>query len=250
MQVQVASRHYSAALAALAICGLGAFDSARADEKDVPTPLPEELVTAWKKAGAEVGWERVTPGGFLKFVPEKEGKPGDLTAFRFSSWQEGVLAKLPAPEAPFGLSLGDTQVTDSGLKELAGLKQLQHLTLRRTLVTDVGLKELAGLKQLQHLYIGATKVTDVGLKELAGLKQLQTLGLARTQVTDVGLKELAPLQQLQALYISDTKVTDEGLKELAGLNQLRNLEFYGTKVTAAGKNELQKVLPDCKILGP
>ena len=47
---------------------------------------------------------------------------------------------------------------------------LQSLTLPVHQVTDAGLKELAGLKALQSLDLTGFKVTDAGLKELAGLK--------------------------------------------------------------------------------
>jgi hypothetical protein len=40
------------------------------------------------------------------------------------------------------LRLDSTKVTDTGLKELAGLKSLQLLDLRYTQVTDAGVKEL------------------------------------------------------------------------------------------------------------
>jgi hypothetical protein len=40
------------------------------------------------------------------------------------------------------LHLGSTQITDAGLKELAGLKSLHSLELFNTPVTDAGLKEL------------------------------------------------------------------------------------------------------------
>ena len=74
-----------------------------------------------------------------------------MPAFSWSNWQAGVVGKLPAPEQGFGLDLSFTQVTDAGLKELAGLKQLQVLDLAHTRVTDAGLKELAGLKQRDGL---------------------------------------------------------------------------------------------------
>ena len=62
------------------------------------------------------------------------------------------------------------------------MKSLQSLSLRwHAEVTDAGLKELAGLKSLQSLHLGNTKVTDAGLKELAGLKSLQSLDLVGTQ---------------------------------------------------------------------
>ena len=192
--------------------------------------LPEDIVAAWKKAGAQVGWLRAMPGlASLQFVREKEGKPGDLPAFHFAVWPEGRLAKLPAPAPAFGLDLRRTQVTDAGLKELAGLKSLQALDLGDTKVTDAGLKELAGLKNLQTLDLCNTQVTDAGLKELAGLKSLQALDLRSTQVTDAGLKELAGLKNLQTLNLGCTQVTDAGLKELAGLKSLQTLYLPVTR---------------------
>jgi hypothetical protein len=59
-----------------------------------------------------------------------------------------------------------------------------------SLDTDAGLKELAGLKNLQTLDLSGTKVTGEGLKELAALKNLQSLDLRETQVTDTGVRAL------------------------------------------------------------
>jgi hypothetical protein len=68
-------------------------------------------------------------------------------------------------------------------------------------------------------------VTDKGLKDLNQLKGLATLGLGRTEVTDMGLKELNELKQLKELIlVGCMNVTDAGVKEL------------------------QKALPECKIL--
>ena len=85
-----------------------------------------------------------------------------MPVFQFSEWKEGVLAKLPDPGTAFGLSLNATNVTDAGLKELAGLKSLQALNLNNTQVTDAGLKELTGLKSLQTVILTATQVTAAG----------------------------------------------------------------------------------------
>lgn len=57
-------------------------------------------------------------------------------------------------------------------------------------MTDSGLKEIANLKNLTSLFLGDTKVTDVGLKEIANPKNLTSLDLDGTMVTDVGLNEL------------------------------------------------------------
>jgi hypothetical protein len=77
-------------------------------------------------------------------------------------------------------------------------------------VTDAGLKELVGLKQLQELDHSGTEVTELGLKELAVFKQLRKLELYQTKTTNAGLKELAALKQLQELVLWNTKVTVQG----------------------------------------
>lgn len=49
---------------------------------DASKPLPEKIMKAWKDAGAEFGWLRIQSPGGLVFVPQKDGKPNDIPAFR------------------------------------------------------------------------------------------------------------------------------------------------------------------------
>jgi hypothetical protein len=124
----------------LMLCGLAV--SARAAE---PQPLPAEVVQAWEKAGARAGWmgsRRV--GGYLLFSDQLKELESDRTvpAFRFPAWESGRIGKLPVPERGFGLSFRNTLLTDAGVKELAGLKNLASLSLSVTKVTDAGVKEL------------------------------------------------------------------------------------------------------------
>jgi hypothetical protein len=218
------------------------------DKKAPPKPLPDDIVKAWKDAGADVGWSMLTTYGALRFVEKPE--VGAIPAFRLGPWRAGMVAKLPVPEAPFGLDLYNTEVTDDGLKELSNLRNLTTLNLSRTNVTDAGLKELANLKNLTTLYLHETKVTNVGMKELAKLKNLTVLNLGDTKVTDAGVKELANLKSLTTLDLSHTEVTDAGLKELANLKNLTTLNLSFTKVTKDGVAALQKALPKCLIRGP
>src|SRR5262245_10832147 len=71
-----------------------------------PEPLPDDVVKAWKKAGAEVGWMGPDREGVLRFWEKHEGLDEKRTvpAFRLLVWREGMVAKLPAPARPFGLS--------------------------------------------------------------------------------------------------------------------------------------------------
>ncbi len=243
-------------LAVLIVLGLQMSPLPAADMKVAPKPLPPEIVQAWRDAGANVGWMNMNL--YLNrhiFAAEDDARSprewwdrtSRMPVFQFTVWEEGVLARLPDPGAPFGLCLNSTKMTDAGLKELAGLKSLQALYLAGTPVTDAGLKELAGLTSLQTLDVRWTKVTDAGMKELAGLKSLQRLYLNHCDVTGAGLKDLTVLKNLQILNIGGTQVTDAGLKEAAGLKSLQSLIMWGTKATPAGVAELRQGLPKCNI---
>ena len=68
------------------------------------------------------------------------------------------------PGRPFDeVDLTSSKITDAGLKELKGLKNLQWLDLTYTQITDAGLKDLKELKALDSLVLHATQITDAGL---------------------------------------------------------------------------------------
>lgn len=222
----------------------------------IPTPLPRQIVIAWEKAGAEVGWCEAPSPYFLPFHrASKTPEPGWLPAFDINQWHESALSGLPAPETPFGLDLSRTELTDSGLEQLAGMKQLAVLKLGQTGVHDAGLKHLAAMEKLVYLDLSSTNVTDAGLKHLSSLGQLAYLDLGFTKVTGTGLahleglnqlvhlnlnrtdleaKHLAGLRQLTKLDLSSTPVTDAGLENLVGMKRLTYLKLGDTRVTDVG----------------
>ena len=97
----------------------------------------------------------------------------------------------PVTEQTFWLNLAGTAVTDAGLAQVAGLKNLQRLHLEKTAVTDAGLAHLKNLTELRYLNLYGTKVTDKGLESLKGLKKLRNLYVWQTAVTEEGAKALA-----------------------------------------------------------
>jgi hypothetical protein len=78
--------------------------------------------------------------GILTFLETPE--PGAVPAFKFKKWKDGVVAKLPVPEARFGLYLSKTEVMDTGLKDLTHLKTLDSLCLCETEVTGEAVEAL------------------------------------------------------------------------------------------------------------
>lgn len=110
------------------------------DKNNLPKPLPDNIIKAWKDAGATFGWLKVDGDGILVFLEKAEA--GATPGFQFAEWKDGVVAKLPIPEASFGLYLSKTEVMDAGLKEIANLKTLTSLCLCETKVTDAAVQVL------------------------------------------------------------------------------------------------------------
>jgi hypothetical protein len=91
-----------------------------AAQQEPATALPAAVVAAWTKAGARAGWMATGQYGAPAFRDAilGDGKSGEVPAFEFRKWR-GV-NDLPPPQRPFGLYLHSSNLTDAGLKELAG----------------------------------------------------------------------------------------------------------------------------------
>ena len=146
------------------------------------------------------------------------------------------------------LNLGTTQIDDLSLGYLANLTNLKTLLIYLTRITDSGLKHLQGMKQLETLGLGSTGITDAGLAQLAKHENLKSLDITNCKITDSGVEHLKDLKNLKKLGLQLTPVTDLSLQHLHSMKQLESLELQETKVTPQGIAELQKALPNCKIL--
>jgi Leucine-rich repeat (LRR) protein len=78
------------------------------------------------------------------------------------------------------LKLGDTKVTDEGVKGIVRNQGIVHLNLRKKQITDEGVKELIKLPKLVTLDLSETKITKQSLETL---KAIPTLNFAEV-VTD------------------------------------------------------------------
>jgi Leucine-rich repeat (LRR) protein len=243
-------------------------------------PLPENVVKAWTSAGAQVGWMRInstawrtfelwgfsfhSPGrllmpltstdvpNFVEFVAgTKPDQSAELPAFRFLRWQPGLIASLPEPDTPFGLDLTGTEITDFGLRQLSGLKQLRALNLASTQISDRGLNNLVPLSdKLEILNLGTMPAAPIGgrpfnkpagqspigrdigrdLEALSKFRRIRVLGLARSQVSDDQLRHVGALENLEVLNLVDTSVTIRGLRYLSQLKRLQAIYLGGPAV--------------------
>jgi len=141
---------------------------------DLARSVPSFFIAEWKP-------------GLLDGLPGPEQPFGLVLARKSSDEQIKELASLKQFKHLIALDLTYSGITDKGMKELARFERLKALKLRNvSAVTQAGITELAGLKELSVLELQYTKVNDLWLNDLGKLKQLRTLDLWQTQVTDAG----------------------------------------------------------------
>ncbi|MCF0059552.1 c-type cytochrome domain-containing protein [Dyadobacter sp. CY356] len=147
----------------------------------VPTPN-EKALEAVKKAGL-----LVMPISHDKNLLEVSA----VNASAFGDQQINLFS--PLSEQIIWLKLGGTKVTDTSVKELGKLKNLNKLHLEYTDVTDAGLTLLKDLQYLEYINLVGTKVTDAGLRTLASSKSLKNIYIWKSAVTENGVAEVQKL---------------------------------------------------------
>lgn len=164
------------------------------------------------------------------------------------------------PAAEFRFLLGLPALENANLVECDGLNDeslvfigkltaLKSLNLGDAQVTNTGLRSLAGLKNLETLDLGWTKdVGDPGLPLLAKLPNLKVLGLGGTKVTDAGIPVLASFKSLKEVKLGGTAVTDRGVAALEACKGLQAVHLgRKTKISTQAIDRLKKALPSCTV---
>jgi len=186
---------------------------------------------------SEVGVEKLLPLRNLSELYLADTTIGDDAVAMF--------LELPALRK---LRLARNQISNEGLKHLAGMTELVELDLSEiSQLSDDGLQHLSGLTNLSKLNLWRVPVSDAGVLYLKPLTSLEWLNLDNTRLSDDGLPALADMKQLTFLHLGSTLVSDAGLKHLNGLTGLKDLKVTRTAVTEAGVVELRKSLPTTEI---
>ena len=118
---------------------------------------------------------------------------------------------------------------------LCRLKRLRWLQGINS-VTDTSLKKLSGLTNMERFSFAATGLTDDGLKSLANMKNLDLL-----HINNKYRPELSPADE--------RRLTDEGLRYLEGLKMLTYLQIDSdNNFSAAAIQRLRRGLPNLYFL--
>jgi hypothetical protein len=110
------------------------------------------------------------------------------------------------------------KLTDAGMAQLAGLKNLESFSFVGTAMTGKAYAKFDGFTKLVKVSHRGSRIDDAGLKELCDhLPNLESISLAHAQFTDAGAPNLAKLTKLKGLEIGTSKATPQALVHLAKL---------------------------------
>jgi hypothetical protein len=110
------------------------------------------------------------------------------------------------------LTLEAASIDDEGMAVLASFPELRELDVSQTQVTDEGVRHLAGLGRLEVLNLADLPgITSRSARVLATMKSLRELTLINTGIDDTVVMWLSRLDGLRALELLDCNVTSDGL---------------------------------------
>ena len=156
-------------------------------------------------------------------------------------------------------------IGDEGMRSLAGLSNLESLTLEdyygggiKELEVNAGMDVLPKLRNLRRLELrGLPAVTTPALANIWELKELRVLelhisGERLDEPLHDGLAGINALSELEELSLPLTvrlRLTDDGLKNLASLKKLRRLDLGSIEgYTDDALASLMRALPDLQVL--
>jgi hypothetical protein len=123
------------------------------------------------------------------------------------------------------LNLTNTQVQDVGLGSLKGLP-ISSLFLGNTKITDVGLREVCNVQSLEEIELNNNAgITDQGIQFLANLPALRSVDLSYTSITENTLGLLCRNAVLANLDIAGVHISEAGIASLMKCANLRRLRI-------------------------
>jgi Leucine-rich repeat (LRR) protein len=163
----------------------------------------------------------------------------------------------------------NTVITNSALKKICELEELERLTLIQDNINDAVTGNLSKLKKLRVLDIRGCLASDLTMEVLGVMPKLEVLKHRNPSVSDYGIEFLAqsptlseydievdgPNESMRSLLMQDFDITDEAGQYLAIMPNLTELEIFrcqgfgsdgllalaGTKLTRLKLRDLPEV---------
>ncbi|WP_206291522.1 leucine-rich repeat domain-containing protein [Humisphaera borealis] len=138
------------------------------------------------------------------------------------------------------LNVISTKFNDAWMPHIAKLTNLKTLRFTNNgSLTDAGMEQLAGLKNLEQFSFVGTKITGRGYAKFEGFTKLTRVSHRGSSIDDEGLKQLCEhLPNLESISLAHAKFTDAGAVHLAKLTKLKSVELGTLNATPAALKNL------------
>lgn len=147
-----------------------------------------------------------------------------------------------------GFDTGGFPVDDEFMKCLKYMPNLQMLCLEDSEVTDAGTADIAGLKKLRDVKVSKSMVGCKTIEYISRLPLLFRLGISHLEIKDDCLRGLEKCTTLYAIEADGDGLSDEALVHFGKITHLQTLDVNkNAKITNAGIAKL-KNLKDLHIL--
>lgn len=214
------------------------------------------------------GTVEIAPGEFVFYFPNHNfflnpslvnnlpANAFDGIVMRYASMadeDEGRSAKAMPYLARFTsvavMDLEKSEMSDTGLRALKSMKNLQYLGLFANELDGSFLKDLTELKMLRIIILSNNTLKEENLQYIPLYKGLKVLNLAHTRVSTKALKFLAQAPSLEILSLSgNDDVKDDLIPLVLPLKNLGLLDIRRAGVTQAGFDKIRQARPDLTIM--
>lgn len=188
------------------------------------------------------------------------------------SCDRAALAPLARLTGLTHLTISDYAVTDPVLGYIAGVKELESLTIMSPLgrqnpqltagtvasfldqarnlkelvllgvpIDDACIERIGRKPAFTRLWTDSPAVTPAAWAALTNLTRMTDLYLKGTTFDDSSAPALARMPDLRSLILDDTRVTDAAMESLSGLVNITDLGLAHTRVTDKGMVHLSKL---------
>ncbi|MGB8170090.1 MAG: G protein-coupled receptor LGR4 [Chthoniobacteraceae bacterium] len=235
-------RHYPLPLLLLAL----SFTARTALALD---PHVEAVVKTVEGAKGKV--ERTEDGQSLKLVDLAVPNTGPHDKRENDPYDAAFFEHLGHVNALESLNIISTKFSDEWMPNIAKLTKLKTLRFTNNgKLTDAGMEQLAGLKDLEAFSFVGTQITGKAYAKFDGFTKLVKVSHRGSSIDDEGLKQLCDhLPNLESISLAHAKFTDAGAVHLEKLTKLKGFEIGTPNATPACLKHIQKLPLESLQLG-
>ncbi len=193
--------------------------------------------------GAKGKVERTEDGQGLKLVDLAVPNTGPHDRRETDPYDAAFFEHLGHLKTLESLNIISTKFNDEWMPNLAKLSNLKALRFTNNgKLTDAGMEQLAGLKNLETFSFVGTAITGKAYEKFEGFAKLVKVSHRGSSIDDAGLKELCDhLPNIESISLAHAKFTDAGAVHFEKLTKLKGLEIGTHKATAKTLLHLAKL---------